>query len=293
MFYLIVTSLVWAFSYGLIKTNLGSLDPNFVTVCRMIFALMVFTPFLRLKNVSRSQAVELMLIGAIQYGLMYLCFLRSFKYLDAYQAALFTTSTPLYVILFNDLFAKKFHGYYLKVAALAVLGGMVIYFNNILQAELLIGFLLVQGSDICFAYGQVAYKRFRSTTPTIRDQDIYSLLFFGALIVAAVATTAFAGWNSIALVSGKQFMVLAYLGAVASGLCFFMWNKGAVVTNPATLAVFNNLKSPLAITVSLIIFQESTTSIMRLVIGMGIIGYALYLAEQHAKQTQTLASAKI
>lgn len=284
MLYLIVTSLIWAFSYGLIKTNLAGLDPNFLTVCRMLFALMVFTPFLRLKNMSKSQAFQLMLIGAVQYGLMYLCFLRSFKYLDAYQAALFTTFTPLYVILINDIFTKKFNFYYLKVALIAVLGGAVIYYKNIMQTNILIGFLLVQGADICFAYGQVAYKRLRMQAPELQDQSIYALLFFGALIVAAVATTSFAGWGSASLITSKQLIVLAYLGAIASGVCFFMWNKGAVTTNTATLAVFNNLKSPLAIAVSIIFFQESA-NIPRLIIGLSLIGLALYLAEKHAKQT--------
>lgn len=291
MLYLIVTSLVWAFSYGLIKTNLGGLDPNFVTVCRMLFALMVFTPLLRLKNVSKSHAWQLMLIGGVQYGLMYLCFLRSFKYLDAYQAALFTTFTPLYVILINDLFAKKFNPYYLKVALLAVLGGAVIYFKNILQANIIIGFLLVQGSDICFAYGQVAYKRLRAEAPELNDKNIYALLFAGAFLVATLATTASMGWHSITAVTGKQLIVMLYLGAIASGICFFMWNKGAVTTNTATLAVFNNLKSPLAITVSLLFFHEST-NIPRLIIGLSLIGLALYMAENYARKSHTLVTAK-
>lgn len=249
----------------------------------MFFALMVFIPFLRLKNMSKNQAFQLMLIGAVQYGLMYLCFLRSFKYLDAYQAALFTTFTPLYVILINDIFAKKFNFYYLKVALIAVLGGAVIYYKNIMQTNILIGFLLVQGADICFAYGQVAYKRLRMQAQELQDQSIYALLFFGALIVAAIATTSFAGWGSAILITSKQLIVLAYLGAIASGVCFFMWNKGAVTTNTATLAVFNNLKSPLAIAVSIIFFQESA-NIPRLIIGLSLIGLALYLAEKHAKQ---------
>lgn len=283
MLYLIFTSLVWAFSYGLIKTKLGSLDPNFVTCTRMCFALLVFAPFLRLQNINKSQILKLLSIGAIQYGLMYLCFLRSFQYLDAYQAALFTTFTPLYVILVNDIYAKKFHPFYLLIALLAVAGGAVIYYKNFLQPNILIGFLLVQGSDLCFAYGQVAYKRLRLSANHLRDQEIYALLFLGALIVAAIATTMYSGWSSISTITTQQIAVLAYLGAIASGICFFLWNKGAVVTNTATLAAFNNLKSPLAIAVSLIFFHEST-DIMRLIIGLTIIILALYMAEKHAKK---------
>ncbi len=283
MGYLILTSLVWAFSYGLIKANLGSLDPNFVTCCRMLFALLVFAPFLRLKNIHFKQIWQLMLIGAIQYGVMYLCFLRSFKYLDAYQAALFTTFTPLYVILINNLFEKKFYWYYLQVALLAMLGGAVIYYKNIFQTDILLGFLLVQGSDVSFAFGQVAYKRLRAQQTQLRDLAVYALLFAGALATAAVATSLSTGWHSANLITGKQLLVLIYLGTIASGICFFLWNKGAVTTNTATLAVFNNLKSPLAIVVSIIFFHEST-NLTRLIIGMSLIGLALFMAEKYNRQ---------
>lgn len=289
MGYLVLTSLVWAFSYGLIKANLAGLDPNFVTCCRMLFALLVFAPFLRLKNVPRKQIQQLMFIGAIQYGVMYLCFLRSFRYLDAYQAALFTTFTPLYVILINNILARKFSWYYLQVALLAMLGGCVIYYKNILQPDILLGFLLVQGSDLCFAFGQVAYKRLRIQQPQLRDISVYALLFGGALITAALATSISAGWHSSSLVTGKQLLVLVYLGAIASGICFFLWNKGAVTTNTGTLAVFNNLKSPLAIVVSILFFHE-TTDVTRLIIGMSLIGLALFMAERYNQRSSSVVS---
>jgi drug/metabolite transporter (DMT)-like permease len=283
MIYLILTSIVWAFSYGLIKNNLNTLDPNFVTVCRMACASIVFLPFLRLRHVNRSQAWQLVFIGVVQYGLMYLCFLRSFQYLNASQAALFTTMTPLYVTLINDFLNRKWHVYYLQMALLAVLGGVVIYYKNINQAGIFIGFCLVQVSDLCFAFGQVAYKRLRRQAPAWRDREVYALLFIGALVPAIIATSFSSGWQSAGLIDRQQILVLVYLGVIASGLCFFLWNKGAVTTHTATLAVFNNLKSPLAIAVSIIFFHE-TADLMRLMMGMSLIGLALFLSERHARK---------
>lgn len=291
MLYLLITSLIWAFSFGLIKTKLGNLDPNFVTFMRMAFALAVFSPFLKIKSVSKFQALQLLLIGAIQYGVMYLCFLRAFKYLDAYQAALFATATPIYVILIDDLFVKKFNVYYMKVALIAVLGGAVIYYKNIFQTNILHGFLLVQMADLCFAFGQVAYKRLRQRAPALQDHRIYGLLFWGGLITALIATTVASGWHSALDMSIRQLLVLIYLGAIASGLCFFMWNKGAVTTNTATLAVFNNLKAPLAIVVSLVFFNE-TTNIPRLVVGLTLITVALIMAERYSRSRGAIKKAK-
>ncbi len=284
MSYLLITSFVWAFSYGLIKTQLGNLDANFITFCRMLCGCAVFLPFLRLKTVSWQQTLKLGGIGAIQYGIMYLCVLRSYQYLAAHQVALFTTMTPVYVILVNDCYNREFNKRALQIALLAVFGGAIIYLQNLQNNNLWIGFCLVQVADLCFAFGQVAYKRLRTQAPRLSDVEVYAVLFFGALITAGLATTYWAGWNSMAKMSLQQFWVLIYLGTVASGVCFFLWNKGAVLTNTTTLAVFNNLKSPLAIAVSLVFFQE-TADLLRLIIGVSIIGLALFWAESQSPKT--------
>ncbi|MBT7310323.1 EamA family transporter, partial [bacterium] len=46
MIYLIIASLIWAFSFGLIKTQLASLDPIAVSSVRLLLAVLVFTPFI-------------------------------------------------------------------------------------------------------------------------------------------------------------------------------------------------------------------------------------------------------
>ena len=48
-----------------------------------------------------------------------------------------------------------------------------------------------------------------------------------------------------------QGAVLVYLGIVASGIGFFLWNAGARRSAPGVLAVGNNLKIPLAAAVFL------------------------------------------
>jgi drug/metabolite transporter (DMT)-like permease len=57
-------------------------------------------------------------------------------------------------------------------------------------------------------------------------------------------------------VESKQWVALIYLGVIASGVSFFLWNVGARKTDAGTLAVMNNLKIPLAAIVSLTVFGE-------------------------------------
>jgi drug/metabolite transporter (DMT)-like permease len=80
-------------------------------------------------------------------------------------------------------------------------------------------------------------------------------------------------------------MALLYLGALASGIGFFGWNLGARKVNAGTLAVFNNLKIPLAVGVSLTVFGEHT-DLPRLIGGATFMLLALYLSER-PRPTQT------
>ncbi len=47
MIELVVVSLIWSFSFGLIARHMSDLDPNLFAAARMTLALVVFLPFLR------------------------------------------------------------------------------------------------------------------------------------------------------------------------------------------------------------------------------------------------------
>lgn len=225
-----------------------------------------------------------MFVGAVQYGLMYLFVIRSYQYLDAYQVVLFSAMTPFYVILFNSLFERRFSAYHFMVAGIAIIGGGIIYNVQSMTLDTLLGFWLVQAADACFAFGQVAYMKIRKDKAFIQDKDIYGFLFLGALIISFLSTTWLGGWHSLQEVSVKQGIILIYLGAVASGICFFWWNKGAIHMHPVMLSVFNNLKLPLATLVSIVFFHEHIKPGMHLEYGFLLIAFALFLAERHQRK---------
>jgi drug/metabolite transporter (DMT)-like permease len=273
--YLTLVSLIWAFSFGLIKKYLTGLDPAVVAFARMALALPLFLPFLRTRGLHFRQIGHLMLIGAVQYGFMYATYLFAFRYLAGYQVALLAITTPLFVTFLNDCYSRRFHPLNLVWALLAIAGALVIVYHEKGLGGILTGILLMQVSNACFAWGQLAYKRLRPSLPDISDYRIYALLYLGALIVTAIASTMLGSWNSLLQANAQEWLVLIYLGVLASGLGFYWWNRGAVQTNPGTLAVFNNLKIPLTVAVSLLIFQEKA-DLLRLLIGSLLILVALF-----------------
>ena len=83
MFYLLLVSLIWAFSFGLIKNQLAGLDANFIAAARLLASVIVFLPFLRIKNLPKKQMISLFFAGAIQFGVMYIAYNYAFQYLKS------------------------------------------------------------------------------------------------------------------------------------------------------------------------------------------------------------------
>ena len=275
MLLLTIVSLLWAFSFGLIKGRLAGLDSAFISAVRLFLALVVFLPFLRFKGLTLRLAAALTGIGAVQFGLMYLAYNESFRHLPAYQVALFTLTTPILVTLLADALDRTFRLRALLAALLAVLGTAIVVYQS--PGGTLRGILLVQFSNLAFAVGQVAYRRIRQWPGLPGERNSFAWLYLGGFLVAVVAF-AVNDVQSITL-TGSHILTLLYLGIIASGLGFFLWNRGATQVSAGTLAVMNNAKVPLAVACSLLFFGESA-DLPRLLASLALLATAVWLAEK-------------
>jgi len=276
--YLIAVSLIWAFSPGLTKGLTAGLDSSFVAAARLGLALLVFLPFLRFKGLTWPVAAQLTGLGAVQFGLMYLAYNESFRHLQAHEVALFTLTTPVFVTLLADLLDRTFRTRALAAALLAVGGTFVIVFQGQNVRPTLWGLALVQLSNLAFAAGQVGYKRLRAQHPALRDREVFGLLYAGAVLLTLPVALARVDVATLTL-SSTQAVTLVYLGVVASGLCFFLWNLGATRTGTGALAVMNNAKIPLMVACSLLFFGEYA-DIPRLFISLVLLTTAVWFAEK-------------
>ena len=278
MGYLFAVTLLWAFSFSLIGVYLaGQVDAWFSVLIRVALAALVFLPFL--KKTPTPLACKLMLIGALQLGVMYGFYYHSFLFLSVPEVLLFTVMTPLYITLLNDALNKQFNPQFFIVAFIAVLGAITIRYEN-LDSNFLVGLLLVQGANISFAIGQVTYKRLM-LNKQLDDKTVFGWFFIGALIVASACYALFGDLNKLPSTS-TQWGILIYLGIVASGLGYFMWNKGATLVNVGALAVMNNLLIPAGIIVNVLIWNRDA-DLLRLSIGAGVMLFALVVNQIMAK----------
>ena len=280
MGYLLAVTLLWAFSFSLIGVYLaGQVDAWFSVLMRIALATLVFLPFLKLKKTPKALALKLMLIGAIQLGVMYSFYYHSFLYLSVPEVLLFTVMTPIYITLLNDALEQHFNPRFFLIAIIAVCGALAIRYESI-NSNFLVGLLLVQAANMCFATGQVTYKHLMIDSK-LDHKTVFGWFFIGALIVASVCYVLFGNSNKLPS-TPTQWGVLVYLGIVASGLGYFGWNKGATLVNVGTLAAMNNLLIPAGIVVNVLIWNTEA-DILRLSIGAGIIFAALLLNQIKAK----------
>ena len=279
MIYLLIVSLIWAFSFGLIKGNLTGLDSNFVAFARLFIPFLIFLPFIKLKKIEKRISILLIINGSIQFGLMYISYIYSYQFLKAYEIAVFTILTPLYVTLINDLFQKKFNKLFFITSVLSIFGAAVIVYQNFERANFILGFLILQISNFCFAFGQIFYKKIMSKVENISDKNVFGLLYFGAAVITFIFSLFTTDYSTLQITSSQTLSII-YLGVVASGLGFFLWNYGARKVDSGALAIFNNLKIPLGVAASVFIFGEDG-NLIKLLIGFAIISGALIINEKY------------
>jgi len=109
----------------------------------------------------------------------------------------------------------------------------------------------------------------------INQSHVFGYFHFGALGIVAIAFMLFGNMEKTTP-SLLQWGVLVWLGVVASGAGYFLWNKGACMVDSGVLAIMNNALVPVGLMVNLFIWGKPTNLIL-LFIGSVIIGFSLWL----------------
>lgn len=283
MIYLFLVALIWSFSFSFIEIYLSNqVDTWFSVFVRILLAFLLFSPFLRKTAVSFRHALSLMMTGALQLGIMYFFYYQAFLYISVPEILLFKTMTPLYITLFYDLSTRKrLRMTYLFTTLLAIAGAVVIRYKHI-STNFIIGFILIQCADFCFALGQVRYKRIMEKV-TIPQHYAFSWVYLGALLAATSGLLAFGNYHAVPT-SAMQWIILVWLGVVSSGICYFLWNYGATKVDAGILAIMNNLIIPTGILINVIVTDQHLDwfrfSIGALLIVLAIVIHKLCIVER-------------
>ena len=274
--YLIVVTILWAFSFSLIGQYLaGQVDSDFAVLVRVLIAAVIFLPFTRWRGLPTRLLGGFWLAGALQFGVTYLCLYRSFTVLTVPEVLLFTVLTPIYVTLLDDSLAKRFNPWSLVAALVAVGGGIIIRFEKI-EGDYLIGFLLLQLANLTFAAGQVLCRRLLARYPTdLPLHRFFGHFFLGAMLLA-VPSFLFFGDAGRLPHTAVQWGVLVWMGLFATALGMYWWVKGSTLVDAGTLAIMNELHVPAGLLVNLLIWNRDA-NVPKLAAGGAVILASLWL----------------
>lgn len=261
MAYLIAISILWSFSFGIIKYGLAGIDSSFISFARNVIALTFFSS-VTIYNIKKfSFDLKLVGIGALQFGLMYIFYIESYQYLPAYLIATFTITTPIYVVLASKyLNGNSLNRNGIYAILLVIIGSYLMRFNSLNLEDYMLGFVLIQCANIFFATGQILFKKWNDKN---KDKDIvhnFSQLFFGATLITSIFY--FLGSSESAILTQSNLFSLLFLGIISSGIGFLMWNIGATKVSAEKLAIMNNAVIPIAIFNSYLIFGEEINFIL-------------------------------
>lgn len=273
-----MASILWAFSFGLIKRFLPGLDPWWVAAVRLALAALAFSPWLRCWRASARSRAQAALLGSLQFGLMYVCYLAAFRHLAAWQVALWTVFTPVLVVLAAQLGRRRWEPAAWLAAVVAV-GGAMLAQGQVPRGETLQGVLLVQASNLAFAVGQLLYGPLARRTGALGDRaarqeaGLLGWMSLGGAALAAVGAMAMDRPLDVTALRDAS-PTLLYLGLVPTAVGFWCWNRGAARVAPGLLGAANNLKIPLGVVVAWTLFGEAT-SYVRALAGLVLVLAAL------------------
>lgn len=278
---LLFVSILWAFSFGLIKGQLTGIDPSLVAAIRLLLCAVIFLPFIKFSTDNRF-SLKLLALGALQFGVMYWAYIQSYQYLPAYLVAVLTIFTPIYVYLIACFIEKKFNYQVLLPVIGSIIGAAVIVYQSPNSSEWITGFFILQIANLAFATGQIGYKYLAASSKSTHTNNM-AIMYIGAAIFSLTVMIINQAYVGIPDISQQQWTTLFYLGIVASGVGFALWNLGAKQVTPQTLAVMNNGYIPFAVLFSLTLFGEQA-DLKRLLIGTTIMLLSLWWLERKTKE---------
>ncbi len=212
-------------------------------------------------------------IGMIQFGLMYLLFIKAFKFLQGNEIAILTTTTPVFVAVWSSVFGEKFKPVYIFCILMSVIGAGIIVWNNMTFNMIVKGVLLMESCNCSFALGQVLWKKFVGDN----DVNLMSSAYLGAFLFVLPFSLLAVDFTNIVLTKGQIFSIL-YLAIIPTGIGFWLWNKGAEKVKYSTLAIMNNLKIPLGVIFAIFIFHEKI-NMLNFILGSAVILFAILILQ--------------
>ncbi len=215
---------LWGFNFVPIKVVVSEIPPLFVVALRFAIVGLLLAPFVRLPRGSLRRT----LLAAFVMGVLHFSFTYSgLRTIDATAAALVLQLQVPFSVLLGALLLKERFGWRTTLGiAIAFLGAVLIAGEPDIAAEPL-GLVLLLGSALTWAYGNVLIKRLEDVSPLaltalvsgLAAPPVFALSFalehdqIASLVAASV-------WAHLSIV----YMIVA-ASIISYGIWFHLLNR--------------------------------------------------------------------
>ncbi|MFQ6066062.1 MAG: DMT family transporter [bacterium] len=283
-----VTAFIWASTFSIIKIGLERITPLNLSFARSILATFFLLGWILLRRNRQeiARALKFHFGYIIGLGVVGVALFNIFQNIgigltSSGIASLLVASNPIFILILSAAFLGE------KVTT-AKAAGIVLGFVGIitvtflgknlailLKSESFWGNILALLSAVCWAVYSVmnksALKRYTPLTLTTLAYVFGSLILFFFCFTFEDASLIFR-WSL------SSWSILLYLGILASGVTFYLWNYALSTMEASRVSVFIFLVPVLAIFLGKLILSETITGFTFL--GTALVLSGIYLMER-------------
>jgi len=279
--YVLIATLLIAGSFPASAKLSGVIDPVSLTLFRFVFAAVLLSPLIFLRQRYRSKikrSFKKTMIISLFYSLYFMLLFKALEYTTALNTGTLYTLVPILTALFAIFFFKQqISLFQLFVYLLGIIGTCMVVFQGDIQ---LLYTLSLNYGDFLFLFAVVSMVLFAITTRYLYEEgdDVIVLTFMtlvggslwmsGAMITFDIPLE----WEKI---KGELFIYMAYLTIGTTLITVFLNQKATVILGPKKVMSYVYL-NPAAVALLVFIFEGISISFWSM-IGIGLSGLATIL----------------
>jgi drug/metabolite transporter (DMT)-like permease len=264
---------IWGSTFVVTKAAIAELPPLTLAFARVAIGSLVLTPFAWLRyRRSASPGLPwraLAVLGLVGVALYYVAFNLSLQYTSATQGALVQSCIPAMTALIAVLwFGERASRTRILGIALSVVGVLIVFSGNSDQtnhpgnaSDVLLGNLLMFATAAAWGLYTSLAKRVAAFDPVVTTTCITGI---GAVLLLPAALFELAG-RELPAPSTSAWLSVLYLGALASGAAYMLYNNALRHMDASEVGVYTNLIPVVGVIAGLVLLHDPLS--MRAVIG--------------------------
>lgn len=227
--YILMTALLWSTGGVLIKYIPG--NPVMINGARSLIALVFFWAYKKSIKIHFNSKIVAAAICLVLTNLLYVI---ANKLTTAANAIVLQYTAPIFVLIWDCIYRKKFPKKHQILVVAMAFSGMVLFFFDQLDGGALLGNIIAITAGLCFSG-----VFFINSLPEASGDDA-SMLAFGLSFLVAIPFL-----DGLGSLNMTGIIALTVLGVFQVGLAYMLFAKGARLTTPVSASLIGLLEAVL------------------------------------------------